>query len=92
MEGCQAQLNGAEHPALLRARRGYWWAVHGFVVVAAASDLLRWCGCGAALTDSFLAFRSPRLERWRLRPFYLMLVPFGHLAWLHSRSVEVPAP
>lgn len=90
MAACQVQLNRAESPGLYSSKLAYWWLAHGFITLAASSDLLRWCGCSWTISDSLLAYRSPRIERLRFRPFYLMLIPFFHLSWLHARPVEVP--
>jgi hypothetical protein len=90
MAACRVQLSRAESPGLRDSKLAYWWLAHGFIALAASSDLLRWCGCSRTISDSLLAYRSPRIERWRFRPFYLMLVPFFHLSWLHARPVEVP--
>jgi len=92
MAKCTAQLAAAgELPNLQHARALYWYVAHSVIGCAILVDAARLCGCSclSALEQLLLGFHSRRWERFRTKPFFLLLVPLVHLSLLYTRPLEV---
>ena len=90
MRTCRNQLASSEPEGLTDVKLGYWYLAYAIIAIALFLDLLRWCGCGCSITDAILGFRSERVERFRLLPQLIMLLPFAHLTWLLSKPIPLP--
>jgi hypothetical protein len=86
----RAELANAQQSGLAEARLFYWCAAYLCISAALVLDTLRWCGCCSVLNDAVLGYRSAAVERLRMLPQAVMLVPFGHLTYLLSRPIPLP--